>query len=157
MNCFKVWGFFSLFCASSGRSRATQAWLGFTGLATPSGKFIASCYESSGSHDGISGETWAALTPGMTPTGGAGDGLSFPLLLQLLQEREANRGGNNGSIWPLAIEADVFFGAGIDAEENAIKGFAEPRPGAPPESLLATSPLCHLTTLDTSAERFPKN
>lgn len=33
--------------------------------------------------------------------------------------------------------ADVFFGAGIDAgEKNAIKGFAEPRPRAPPESLL---------------------
>lgn len=68
------------------------------GLGTPAGKFIVSCYESSGNGDGFAGETWVALTPGMTPTGAVGDGLLFPLLLRLLQEREANREGNNCSI-----------------------------------------------------------
>lgn len=135
---------FSLFCTSSGRSRASQAWLGFTGLATPSGNFIASCYESSGSQFGISGGT------GMTLLGGAGDALSFPLLLQLLQEREANRGGNNGSIWPLAIETDVFFGAGIN--EKCSKGLCWASTWVPSCHPSAHA-LCHFTT--TSAKRLP--
>lgn len=70
---------------------------GQPGLAMSAGNFIVSCYESSGSCDGFAGETWVALTPGMTPTGAVGDGLLFPLLLWLLQERETNRGGNNCS------------------------------------------------------------
>lgn len=77
------------------------------------------------------GETWASAGTRYCPgtRGGVGNGPFSSLLLQLLQEREANK-RNNCSIWPLqgplAVEADLrlwsaCFGARTDAEKYPIK------------------------------------